>query len=110
MLERINTVGKILRISIPEIKSILDESKRPVSGLEGYFDHESYYRNIEQGLIIIALQVLAIERRLDGPRTRLIYREQWKLQQCLCIFRGDFTERQEYLQLALTNGWYQGVY
>ena len=110
MLDRINTVGKILKLSIPEIESILDESKRPVPGLRGYFDHESYYRDIEEGLITIALQVYAIQRRLDGLWTRAICREQQKLHRCLRIFLAEIDERQEYLNLAQSNGWYQERY
>ena len=115
---------KILGLSIPGIKYIINESKRPVPGLNGYFDYEGYHRDLEEGLITITLQVFTIARRLDTPynqvqdpprpvnvpRTRVICREHRKLHRCLRIFRDEINERQEYLHLALSNRWYQGIF
>lgn len=123
MLDRIDTVGKILALSIPEIKCIINESKRPVIGPDYSFDFESYLRNFEEGQITLAFQAFAIRIRLETPhnliqdpprpihipRTKAIVREHRKLHQCLRIIEAEIEERLGYLQLAQDNGWYQRI-
>ena len=117
MLERINTIEKILSLNISEIKHIIKESAKPVTGIGGYFDYDGYLRDLEEGLITLAFQVFAIERRLATPhsqiqdpprpihvpRTKAICREHRKLHRCSRIFRAEIDERQEYLQFAQDN-------
>ena len=124
MIDRINTIGKILSLRISEIENILTESRRPVPGIGGYIYYDSYYRDLEEGSITIAFQVFAIERRLATPhnqvqdpprpphvpRTKVICREHRKLRQCLRIFMAEIDNRHEHLRLAEENGWYQGRY
>ena len=114
MLDRINTVEKILGLSIPEIENIIAESQRPVPDSAGYIDYESYHRYLEEGLITIAFQVFNIERRLNTPynqvhnpprpvnvpQTKVICREHRHLHRCLRIFRSEIDERHEYLYMA----------
>ena len=124
MLDRINTIGKILSLRISEIEHILNESSRPVPEVSGYIDYDGYHRDLEEGLVTIAFQVFAIERRLATPynqvqdpsypthvhRTRAIRQEHRKLHRCLRIFLAEIDERQDYLNFAHNNGWYQGIF
>ena len=124
MLDRINTVGKILALSIPEIECIINESSRPVPDLYGYIDYDRYHRDLEEGLITIAFQVFAIEQRLATPynqirdpprpihvpRTKAICQEHRKLHRCLRIFQVEIDERHEYLESAQDNEWHQRIF
>ena len=128
MLDRINTVEKILNLSIPTIERIIEDSKRPIPGFEGYIDYQGYHRDLQEGLVTLAFQVFAIEQRLNTPynqvqepprpihvpRTKVICREHRKLRRCLRILLAEIDERQDYLNfylnLAHNNGWYQGIF
>ena len=123
MLDQINTIERILNLSIPEIKHIINESRRPVIGPGYSFDFEHYLRDFEEGQITLAFQVFAIHRRLDTPynqvqdpprpanvpRTKAINREHRKLHRCLRIFGAEIEERLDYIHRAQINGWYQGI-
>ena len=124
MLDRINNIEKILSLSLSEIKHIISESYRPLPGIGGYFDYNSYLRDLEEGQISLAFQVFAIERRLAThhnqiqdpprpvhvPRSKVICREHRKLRRCLRIFMTEIDERHEYLQFARENGGHQGIH
>jgi len=113
MLDRINTVEKILNLTIPEIEYIIAESRRPVPDPDGHIDYAEYIRDLEEGLMTIAFQVVAIERRLNTPynqvqdpprpvnvpQTKVICREHRHLHRCLRIFRTESDERHEYLYM-----------
>ena len=123
ILDHINTIENILSLSIPEIEYIIKESKRPVPGLDGFFDYNGYHCDLEEGFITLALLVFTIERRLTTPhnqvqdpprpvrvpRIKAFCREHQKLHGCLRIFQAEIDERQDYLHLAQNNGWYQGI-
>ena len=124
MLEQINTIEKILNLTIFEIKHIINESRHPVPGPDYSFDFKRYLRDFEEGQITLAFQVFAILRRLETPynqvqdpprpanvpRTKVICREHRKLHQCLRIFGTEIGERLEYLQRMQDIGWYQGIF
>lgn len=121
MLDRINTVEKILLLSIPEIEHIINESQHPVPDANGYIDYDRYYCDLEEGLMTMAFLVFAIQQRLPTPhnqiqdppqpihvsRTKMICREHRKLHWCLRTFHAEIDERHNFLQLAHKNGWYQ---
>ena len=124
MLEFIDTTEKILKLSIPEIKYILSESKRLKPGPDLSFDYDDYFRNLEEGVILIELQTFLIERRLatpnrkiqDAPRpvhvplVKVICQEHRQLHRYLRVFRAEVLERNDTIQGALRNGWYQGIF
>ena len=121
MLDRINTIEKILSLSITEIENIIAESWKPVPGVGSFIDCIRYHRDLEEGQITLSFQVFAIGQRLatphhqvkdpprpvNVPRIRAICQEHRKLHRCLRLFHAEIDDRHEYLNFAQDNGWHQ---
>jgi len=121
MLEHINSVEKLLIISIPNLLAVLEVDKIPKPA--PFFNTTDYFRELEKGLFEIAFLHVLVERRLDTPsrniqdpprsvhipRIKSICKEQRKLRRCLRILRADINLRQEVLLHASNSGWHQAT-
>jgi hypothetical protein len=113
MLEHINSVEKLLIISIPNLLAVLELDKQPKLA--------EYFCELEKGLFVIAFLHVLVERRLvtpsrniqdpprsvHGHRIKVLCKEHRKLRRCLRILRVDIDLRQNVLQYALISGWYR---
>jgi hypothetical protein len=121
MLEHINSVEKLLIISIPNLLAVLEGDKIPKPA--PFFNTAEYFSEIEKGLFEIAFLHVLVERRLvtpsrniqdpprsvHGPRIKVIYKEHRKLRRCLRILGADIDLRQDVLLHASISGWYQAA-
>ena len=119
MLEHINSVEKLLIISIPNLLAVLEVDKIPKPA--PFFNTADYFSEIEKGLFEIAFLHVVVERRLTTPsrniqdpprsvhghRIKVLCKEHRKLRRCLRILRVDIDLRQNVLQYALISGWYR---
>ena len=118
MLEHINSVEKLLIISIPNLLAVLEVDKIPEPA--PIFNAADYFSELEKGLFEIAFLHVLVERRLitpsrhiqDPPRLihvpqiKSICKEHRKLRRCLHILRADIDLRQRkcYYTLQIVGG------
>ena len=121
MLEHINSVEKLLSISIPNLLAVLEVDKQLKSA--PFFNIADYFCELEKGLFVIAFLHVLVERRLvtpsrniqdpprsvHVPRITSICKEHRKLRRCLRILRTDIDLRQDALLHASISGWYQAT-
>ena len=119
MLEHINSVEKLLIISIPNLLAVLEVDKIPKPA--PFFNTADYFGELEKGLFEIALLHVLVERRLvtpsrniqdpprsvHVPRIKSCCKEHRKLRRCLRILRTDIDLRQDALLNASISGWYR---
>jgi hypothetical protein len=122
MLDRINSIEKLIDISIPSLINIIDEDKKPKPA--PFFNITEHFCELEKGLFAVAFLSALVERRIitpskniqDPPRPahvpqiKAICKEHRQLRRCLRIFRTEISIRQEILQHASNNGWYQSAF
>ena len=122
MLEHINSIEKLLIISIPKLLAVLSVDKQPEPA--PYFNVKDYFCDLEKGLFVTGFLYIEVETRLDTPsrliqdpprpihvaRTKAICREHRKLRRCLRILRADIDLRREVLQHASNSGWFHSPF
>jgi hypothetical protein len=65
MLDRIDSIEKILHLNIPTFTAILEEHK--IATLGPSFNSIEYFRKLQEGAICISLLITTIEVRLETP-------------------------------------------
>ena len=122
MLDRINSIEKLLSISIPALIAILDEDQRLKPA--PFFNITEHFRELEKGLVVVAGISGIVEWRLalpsrliddpprpiHTPRTKAICREHRQLRRCLHVLSIAIDLRQEILQHASNRGWYHSPF
>ena len=119
MLDRIDSIEKILHLTIPTFTAILEEHK--IATLGPSFNSIEYFGKLQEGAIFISLLTTTIEVRIKTPSWDLqdpccpihsiqriyICKEHRKLNHYLSILRRDLNLRYELLDVARTRGWYR---
>ena len=122
MLDRINSIERLLDISIPGLIAFVDEDKKPKPA--PFFNITEHCRELETGLFVVAFLSALVERRLitpsrniqdpprpaHVPRIKAIFNEHRQLRRCLRNLRTEIGIRQEILQHASNSGWYQSAF
>ena len=118
MLDRIDSIEKILQLSIHAFTEIL-ESER-LAGLGPSFNARTYFRRLQEGVLFVSLLITTVEVRISTPsrdlqdpscplntnRNHYILKEQRKLRRCLNLLRQHLILRDEVLEEARARGWY----